>query len=115
MPPVKNRIHVIESRLLGPSDLTNFNFHFARAGQFNLFGRTENPILVYRMNCLRHSRSVTCGLLPSQDKGPDPARKDAGDDERREIRCRLYVAYRFSVALTHFPSEHWRKIRASRG
>ena len=27
------------------TDLTNFNFHFARAGQFNLFGRAKNPIL----------------------------------------------------------------------
>jgi hypothetical protein len=25
------------------------------------------------------------------------------------------VAYGFSVGLTHFLSEHWRKIRASRG
>jgi hypothetical protein len=28
---------------------------------------------------------------------------------------RLYVAYGFSADLTHFRSEHWRKIRASRG
>jgi putative ABC transport system permease protein len=31
------------------------------------------------------------------------------------VLCRLYVAYGFSAALTRFPTEHWRKIRASRG
>lgn len=31
------------------------------------------------------------------------------------IRCRLYVAYGFSVGLTLFRQNNWRKIRAGPG
>ena len=47
----------------------------------------------------------------SRRAGPNCPKKE----RERIARCRLHVAYEFSVALTHFLSEHWRKIRASRG
>jgi len=95
MPSVQNRVYIIECRLFRFTDLTNFDFHFARVGQFNLFGRAENSIFVYGMNCLRHSRSVTRLLTPSQGERPV---RGANDD----ARGRMHVAYGFSAVLTHF-------------
>src|SRR5919109_628554 len=54
MPPTKNRVYIVESGLLRFGDLTHFDLHFARIGQFNLFRGAKNPIFVYRVDCLRH-------------------------------------------------------------